>query len=178
MRRLAAVLMCAVIVVALSVPVYARIRPIKQVRIATVAALAGDSSAQPRPEGSKSGQPAKREHSSKWDARDTAVYVVSTLNLLHTPQGRPLSATLLHKGITNYDVYADNARADLYFVELVRDNGEVAGAVAYRMGWLKPVSVSTLTDQLGVSKAQDDIVHAYASDDKQLLDSFTSTLPS
>jgi hypothetical protein len=51
---------------------------------------------------------ASHRNASNWKQHDIAVYVVSTLNLLHTHNGQALTATLAqHLGVTHYDVYAD-----------------------------------------------------------------------
>jgi hypothetical protein len=113
-----------------------------------------------------------------WNQHDTAVYVVSTLNLLHTRKGQPITATLTGKlSVTHYDVLADTVVSDLYFIQLRRDDGTVAGALAYQLGWQKP-QLLTLALPRGVCKhAADKVMQEYRSDAKQLIGSFTSTLP-
>jgi len=157
----------------------AGIRPPKRVDLRTVAQIVAGKSTRPSAESPSQGQPSKKSQARlAWSRRDTAVYVVSTLNLLRTAQGRPLPTTLQRRGVASFDVYADSARPDLYFIVLVRANEDVAGALAYHMGWLKPQSISSLTDKLGVRSAQEDIARAYTSDLRLLIGSFTSTLPS
>lgn len=114
-----------------------------------------------------------------WQQRDTAVYVVSTLNLLHTRHGRPLTPLLMRKlGATHLDVYADRAQADLYFIQLKRADGATAGTLAYQMGWMKPQSVTATTNRFGITAAAASVVQAYQSDPTRLIGSFTSTFPS
>ena len=116
---------------------------------------------------------------SNWAQRDRAVYVVSTLNLLHARNGRLLITVFTHKlGVTHYDVFADGGVSDLYFVELKREDGSSAGALAYQMGWLAPMSVSTSLDRLHVRHAPATAATAYRTDAKQLIGSFTSTISS
>ncbi|HEX6509443.1 MAG TPA: hypothetical protein VF221_17580, partial [Chloroflexota bacterium] len=62
-----------------------------------------------------------------WQQRDTAVYVVSTLNLLNRSRSHTMQQVLQGLGVTHIDVYADNARPDLYFIELMHDDG-IAGS--------------------------------------------------
>jgi hypothetical protein len=120
-------------------------------------------------------------HSSQnanWDRRDAAIYVVSTINLLHTKDGRPVSSLLTDKyGIAHFEVYSDLNAPDLYFIQLRREGGGLAGALAYQMGWQMPASISSLTNRLGVHDASRKYRQAYKSDPKQLQGSFTSTLP-
>jgi hypothetical protein len=113
-----------------------------------------------------------------WSQHDTAVYVVSTLNLLHTRKGDPITAMLTRKlNITEYDVYSDIAVNDLYYIELRRADGVVAGTLAYQLGWPKP-QILTLALPKGVCKHADDRVgQEYRSDPKLLIGTFTSTLP-
>ena len=123
--------------------------------------------------GSASHQPAPN-----WGQHDTAVYVVSTLNLLHTRKGQAITAFLTRTlAVTQYDVLADGSVSALYFIELRRDDGTVAGALAYQLGWPKP-QLLTLALPKGVCKhAAATIMQAYRSDPKQLIGSFASTLP-
>jgi hypothetical protein len=83
-----------------------------------------------------------------------------------------------HKlAVTQYDVLADTTVSDLYFIKLRRDDGTVAGALAYQLGWPKP-QVLTLALPKGVCKhAAGRIMQAYRSDPKMLIGSFSSTLP-
>jgi hypothetical protein len=102
--------------------------------------------------------------------------VVSTLNLVRVHH-RSLSSKLAALGVTQYDVYADLDVRDQYYVDLKRDDGTVLGSLAYRMGWIKPKSVSPFTDKLGVGKAPGSVLNDFKKDDKELIGSFTSTLP-
>ena len=113
-----------------------------------------------------------------WNQRDTAVYVVSTLNLFRTHNGRPASATYARRyGVTRYSVLADPKSDGLYFVELKRDDGSIFGVYAYQMGWAKPAAVSISVERFGARPAPGDVVSDYRSDPKVLLATFTSTLP-
>lgn len=114
-----------------------------------------------------------------WDQRDTAVYVVSTLNLLHTHAGKPITDVLSRKlHVARYDIYADSAVANLYFIQLRRDDGSVAGVFAYEIGWSKPMLVSLSVRRALARRAPDKLSQEYRTDPKQLIGSFTSTLPS
>lgn len=114
-----------------------------------------------------------------WNQRDTAVYVVSTLNLLYTKQGRPFLSLLRGRlNVTRYDVYADTDTAELYFITLKREDGSVIGAFAYRMGWSKPRILFLLARRPVAHRGKDKILTAYRADGKQLIGSFSSTLPS
>ena len=113
-----------------------------------------------------------------WAQRDTAVYVVSTLNLVRTPNGRSLPSTLgAQFGITRFDVNADLKSRQLYFIELERSDETIFGALAYQIGWFKPMSVAPWLERLGVRKVPRSIVAAYKSDQKQQIGSFSTTLP-
>lgn len=114
-----------------------------------------------------------------WNQHDTAVYVVSTLNLLRTRRGQPVTTILARRlNVTHYDVYADQSAQSLYFIQLRRDDGAVVGAFAYHMGWAKPIGISGSGRRLVRSRIIARIVHAYNGDNKLLIGSFTSTLPS
>lgn len=116
---------------------------------------------------------------SSWSQRDCAVYVVSTMNLLHFRSGRSLTSALAQKyGVSHYDVYADQHTRDLYFIEPRTDDGSSVGAFAYEMGWLMPMSVASSLDKLHVRHAPSGVFASYHSDTKQLIGSFTSTFPS
>ncbi|GAC1404331.1 MAG: hypothetical protein NVSMB52_18170 [Chloroflexota bacterium] len=116
--------------------------------------------------------------STNWNQHDCAVYVVSTLNLVRTKTGRPISTVLEKRlGVRRYNVYSDLAVSDLYFIEFVKKDGTVVGAVAYRMGWQKPMSVTDSAGNLRMRRALDSIVENYRVDRKALAGSFTSTLP-
>jgi hypothetical protein len=113
-----------------------------------------------------------------WGQKDTAVYVVSTLNLLRERHGRPISDILSKRyAIAHYDVYSDSQQSDSFFIELKLADGSMFGAFAYHMGWTKPMSVSTSLDPLHVRHAVAEIQKEFAADAKQLIGSFTSTLP-
>ncbi len=113
-----------------------------------------------------------------WNRHDTAVYVVSTLNLLRTHNGRPLTSFWVHKGgVSHFDVYADNSQDNLYFIELMRADNSMVGALAYQMGWDKPRSVTPRVTKFHIAPAPDKVIQSYQSDVKTSLGSFTSTLP-
>jgi hypothetical protein len=120
----------------------------------------------------------KSSSTTNWNQRDTAVYVVSTLNLLRTTNGRPASVTYASRfDITKYSVLADSKVDGLYFVELKRDDGTVFGAYAYQMGWAKPQALTSSVKRYGAKRAPSDIVSDYKSDPKTELATFTSTVP-
>jgi hypothetical protein len=122
---------------------------------------------------------ASHRNASNWKQHDIAVYVVSTLNLLHTHNGQALTATLAqHLGVTHYDVYADQQVANLYFIEPRKDDESSVGALAYQMGWVAPMSVSSSFNKLHVRHAPNADYSAYRNDLKQLIGTFTSTVPS
>jgi hypothetical protein len=113
-----------------------------------------------------------------WNTHDTAVYVVSTVNLLRTRSGRVMLPVLRHRlGVRRYNVYSDATASDMYYIDLLKSDGTVAGTLAYRMGWQKPMSLSSALDSLGVTHASDSVVAGYKSDKKTLIGSFSSTLP-
>lgn len=121
---------------------------------------------------------ATKPQAPNWSQHDTAVYVVSTLNLLHTKKGDSITAMLTRKlNVAEYDVYADTAVNDLYYIELRRADGSVAGTLAYQLGWAKP-QILSLSLPKGVCKhAADKVAQEYRSDPKLLIGTFTSTLP-
>lgn len=101
------------------------------------------------------------------------------MNLLRFRNGRPLTIALVQKmSVTHYDVYADQEVSDLYFIEPMTDSDSSVGALAYQMGWLVPMSVSSALDKLHVRHAPSGAYAAFRSDAKQLIGSFTSTFPS
>ena len=113
-----------------------------------------------------------------WGTHDTAVYVVSTVNVLRTRTGRPIGRLLRHKlGVRRYNVYADGEVTDLYFIDMVKLDGTSIGTLAYKMGWQKPMSLSSVFDNLSISQAPNTISTGYKSDKKTLIGSFTSTMP-
>lgn len=114
-----------------------------------------------------------------WNQHDRAVYVVSTLNLIQLPNGRGLPAALSSEyHVARFDVYVDLNYQELFFILLRTDEGSPVGALAYRMGWIKPRGVSPSIDRLGVSRAPRAIVEAFRSNPLQIIGSFDSTLPS
>lgn len=122
---------------------------------------------------------ASHRTTSNWTQHDVAVYVVSTMNLLHSRGGRALTTALTHRlGVTHYDVYADQQVANLYFIEPRKDDESSVGALAYQMGWVAPMSLSSTFDKLHVRHAPNSDYWAYRNDPKQLIGSFTSTFPS
>jgi hypothetical protein len=117
--------------------------------------------------------------SSSWSQRDCAVYVVSTMNLLRARNGRSVTSLLTQKlAVTRFEVYADQQVADLYFIELKRDDGSTAAALAYQMGWTVPMSVSHSLDRFPIRHAPASSYSAFRDDDTQLIGTFTSTIPS
>jgi hypothetical protein len=117
------------------------------------------------------------QQASNWTQHDTAVYVVSTINVLRTKYGTPMEPVLQKRvGVTRYNVYADQNRSDLYFIKMKRGR-LVVGQLAYQMGWVKPMSLCKLMTKLGVQQAPDAVVSAFTSDEKKEIGSFTSTLP-
>jgi len=113
-----------------------------------------------------------------WNQHDTAVYVVSTLNLLRTHSGRPFTSIWVRKGrVTHFDVYADGSRDNLYFIEMKRSDDSVVGALAYQMGWDRPRTVTTSITRFHIPSAPDKVIQSYQSDVKFSIGSFTSTLP-
>ena len=120
----------------------------------------------------------KASSTTNWDQRDTAVYVVSTLNLLRNHNGRPASAIYARRyNVTKDTVLADTKSDGLYFVELKRDDGSTFGAYAYQMGWTKPMALTSSVQHYGAHAASSDIAGDYRADPKQLIATFSSTLP-
>lgn len=114
-----------------------------------------------------------------WQQRDTAIYVVSTLNLVHVRHNQPLVSVVQSRlDVTRYAVYSAAREPNLFFIRMQLDDGSCAGALAYRMGWRMPRSISTSVRRLGVSTAPVPDVRAYWSGPKKLIGTFTSTLPS
>jgi hypothetical protein len=111
-----------------------------------------------------------------WQQRDTAVYVVSTLNLLGRTQSHTVQQLFQRLNITHLNVYADNDQMNLYFIELKRDDSTTAGSLAYKMGWPKPKRISWSAGK-SIPAVSSVIAQAYRTDDKTLIGAFTSTLP-
>jgi hypothetical protein len=121
---------------------------------------------------------AKSGSTTNWNQRDAAVYVVSTLNLLRTHKGTPVSSIFQRRyNVTRYTVLDDLKSQDLYFIELKRDDGSVFGAYAYQMGWVKPQALTSSVSRFGARMAGADTLTSYRNDGKQLLATFTSTMP-
>lgn len=131
----------------------------------------------PQQPGSPQQRVPHRATGTNWEQRDTAIYVVSTLNLVRCNHRQPLSSALTALGVTRYDVLADTNVQNLYFVEARRDNGSLVGALAYEMGWARPRAVTSFPVKIGVRPASRDIVQSYKVDSKQLMATFTSTMP-
>ncbi|GAC1442857.1 MAG: hypothetical protein NVSMB52_00530 [Chloroflexota bacterium] len=130
------------------------------------------------PAGAWSSAPTTHQKPTNWGHRDTAVYVVSTLNLLHTKNGKPMPLIFQQSmGVARFDVYADQNVTDMYFIQLKREDGAVVAAFAYAMGWSKPKLVYISSRKFGHARAPLKVVVAYKSDVKQLIGSFTSTFP-
>lgn len=124
---------------------------------------------------------AHRSHTSQeinWQERDTAAYVVSTVNLLRMPHHVPFPTVARQRlHVDNYAVVADTWRTNLYFIRLKRGDDSVAGALAYQMGWPAPRSVTTSVRKLGVARAPVGIIASYTWDPKRTIGDFSSTVP-
>lgn len=117
-------------------------------------------------------------HDMNWQQHDTAVYVVSTLNLIRAPNGSPISTLLESKlNVSEYRVFADLQDSDMFYVDVRRDNGSLVGTYVYQMGWLKPRALSAALIRYGAQAAPSKYFAEYHSDTKLLLGTFTSTLP-
>lgn len=117
-----------------------------------------------------------RPTASDWQQHDTAVYVVSTLNLLGHARNHTVQQMFQHLNITRIVVYADNDQANLYFIELKRDDSSTAGILAYQLGWTKPKRISWSAGK-AIPSVNSGIAQAYRTDSKTLIGTFTSTLP-
>lgn len=119
-----------------------------------------------------------RQSSIDWTTYDTAVYVVSTINLLRTRDGRPVVPVLTHAlGVRQYDVYADIDEPRLYFIDLRKADGTPVGSLVYRMGAQKPMSLMSRLNRIGISRAPAWMVMEYRTDKETLIGSFSSTIP-
>jgi hypothetical protein len=112
-----------------------------------------------------------------WQQRDTATYVVSTLNLLGRSRGHTIQQVFQRLNITRIDIYADSDHMGLYFIELQRDDGTTVGSLAYRIGWPKPRRISWSAGRT-IPAVATTIAQDYKTDARTLIGSFTSTLPS
>lgn len=113
-----------------------------------------------------------------WGERDTATYVVSTLNLVRAPGGAPLSEILSGDlKVTRFEVYADNDRSNLYFMRFRRSEGTLVGTVVYKMGWSLPRGWTASMRRLGVPRAPRAYSSAARSDTLELVATFSSTFP-
>ena len=113
-----------------------------------------------------------------WDRRDSASYVVSTMNLVHVRDGRRLTSLLVHRyPVARYDVYADRRVDNLFFIEPENADGTAVAGLAYQLGWTAPMSVSPSISTLHVPAAPADVFAAFRHDRKQLIGSFSSTVP-
>ncbi len=113
-----------------------------------------------------------------WAQHDTAVYVVSTLNLLRSDTGQSMTSVFKNQlHVKRYMVEADTVVPDLYFIELVSKSHAVVGTFAYKMGWQKPMAVTDF-GVVGLPHAAADIVTAFRTDHRTKVGTFTSTLPS
>lgn len=123
--------------------------------------------------------PGRRNESvTNWGQRDTAVYVVSTLNLLHMRGGRPVVPMLDHRlSVTHFDVFADQSEPGMYFINLKRDDGSVAGSFVYQMGWAKPQLLKIDLTRQVAHRASASIRQEFHTDPKMLIGIFNSTLP-
>lgn len=113
-----------------------------------------------------------------WAQRDTAVYVVSTLNLLRLDNGQPITNLFKYQlHVKKYTIEADTSVPDLYFIDLVNKSNTVVGTFVYKMGWQKPEAIT----DFGVStvpRATPDLANAYRTDHRAKVATFSSTLPS
>jgi len=118
-------------------------------------------------------------HATNWTQRDTAIYVVSTLNLLRTHRGHTIPDMLQHRfGVRSFDVFADTQATNLYYIELDKSSGETLAAFAYQLGWMKPVLVySHVPLPPIVHSATVKIIQSYQTDKKTLIGDFNSTTP-
>jgi hypothetical protein len=124
------------------------------------------------------GASAKLGNNANWGQRDTAVYVVSTLNVCRNHKGQPISTALQRRFLaTKYSVLEDTKNQDLYFIEVKKDDDTVIGAYAYQMGWVKPQAITPALAHFGMRRATGDIAADYKSDPKVLMATFSSTRP-
>lgn len=113
-----------------------------------------------------------------WETRDTAVYIVSTLNLLRTRAGKPVVEVFERRDdVSKYVVLDDRRSQYLYFIELQRADGSVFGAYAFRMGWARPLAVTRSVSRFGVRLATPAVIAAYRSDPTVTLMAFPSPVP-
>lgn len=115
---------------------------------------------------------------SSWDRRDSAAYVISTLNLVHCRDGRSLAPILSQRYPgARYDVYVDQQISNLFFIEPRRADGSTVGALAYQLGWVAPMSVTSSLSALHVRSAPAAVYSEFRNDTKQFIGAFSSTLP-
>lgn len=115
---------------------------------------------------------------SGWAVHDTAVYVLSTVNLLHTGGGVPASKYLIPTShVKLYDVFQDTRISDLYFIQMERSNESTGGVFVYRIGWAKPMFVSPNSLARIAVRAPAWLADEYHAGHKHLIGSFTSTVP-
>src|SRR5947209_1178972 len=113
-----------------------------------------------------------------WNQHDTAVYVVSTLNLFRTRTGRPVSQFFRYRsGVTSFTVLSDVGSPNLYFVGLNRANGSILGTYAYQIGWTRPMAVTSSLAHFGAQMATTDVRDSYHTDRLVALETVTFTLP-
>jgi hypothetical protein len=122
-----------------------------------------------------------------WNQRDTATYVVSTLNLLRTRTGKAVPSILAKRlHVARYDVFQDAADSGLFFIELKQTTGRLVATFVYHMGWVKPQFISDsgsrssflASSRYRTPRASEQMAQAYHTDPKILIGTFTSTLPS
>jgi len=122
-------------------------------------------------------QTTRTQQPTDWSQQDTAAYVVSTLNLLRTRAGHPLVATLTQgSDVSRFEVWAVIGQPDLYVIQLKDDYGKWVGALVYRMGWMRPMSASPLTEHLGVRHAWHRVLSLSRQYPKKLIGTFGPTL--
>jgi hypothetical protein len=117
-------------------------------------------------------------HHVELDRRDSAAYVVSTLNLVHCRDGRSLALILsqCYPG-ARYDVFVDQQISNLFFIEPRRADGSTVGALAYQLGWVAPMSVTSSLSALYVRSAPAAVYSEFRTDAKQFIGTFSSTVP-
>jgi hypothetical protein len=113
-----------------------------------------------------------------WRERDTAIYVLSTLNLLSGLSPDALTQRLRRTAhIRSYAVATDLLKPGIYFILLERADTTIDGACVYRMGWLAPQAATSLPPPLRARWASWSMGVAYRSDPTRVVYSATSLMP-
>lgn len=118
------------------------------------------------------------EQQTYWKQQDTAVYVVSTLNLLRHDHTAFVTLATQKLKVARFAVYEDLDSTNVYFINLLRADGSRVGTLTYVMGWQLPRSLSSSLNKYGVHAAPDYLVTAYKTDSKRLMETFKTSLPS